>query len=74
MAAGVARAAATGLPAYLETTNPDNVDLYRRAGWQLTQTVTMETLTVWVMTHGPLDPGGRTATATESRAAELPRS
>ncbi|WP_433794499.1 GNAT family N-acetyltransferase [Actinoplanes sp. CA-252034] len=35
MAAGLRRAAADGLPAVLETSNPANVELYRRAGWEV---------------------------------------
>ncbi|MGC4874992.1 GNAT family N-acetyltransferase [Micromonospora sp. DT43] len=34
MRAGLAQAAAEGLPAILETSNPGNVELYRRAGWE----------------------------------------
>jgi ribosomal protein S18 acetylase RimI-like enzyme len=48
MAAGLRRAAADGLPAVLETSNPANVELYRRAGWQVTRTVT-EPLPIWFM-------------------------
>jgi len=48
MKAGLRRAAADGLPAVLETSNPDNVELYRRAGWQVVRTVT-EPLPIWVM-------------------------
>lgn len=35
MADGTARAHAAGLPAYLETSNPRNVDIYRDAGWSV---------------------------------------
>jgi ribosomal protein S18 acetylase RimI-like enzyme len=49
MAAGLRRAAADGLPAVLETSNPGNVKVYRRAGWQVVQEVTAEPLTIWVM-------------------------
>ncbi|GAA4459987.1 GNAT family N-acetyltransferase [Phytohabitans houttuyneae] len=48
MNAGLRRAADDGLPAVLETSNPANVELYRRAGWQVVRTVT-EPLTIWVM-------------------------
>lgn len=51
MAPGVASATSAGLPAYLETTNPDNVALYRRAGWEVTASITVEALSVWVMRH-----------------------
>jgi hypothetical protein len=40
-----------GLPAYLETINPDNVDLYHRAGWEVTASMTIDALSVWVMRH-----------------------
>lgn len=48
MNAGLKRAAADGLPAILETSNPANVELYRRAGWEVLRTVT-EPLPIWVM-------------------------
>jgi hypothetical protein len=51
MAPGVASATSAGLPAYLETTNPDNVDLYGRAGWEVTASMTIDALSVWVMRH-----------------------
>jgi GNAT superfamily N-acetyltransferase len=40
MAAGLDRAATAGLPAYLETANPRNVDLYRNVGWEVVAHVT----------------------------------
>jgi hypothetical protein len=43
------RAAADGLPAILETSNPANVEVYRRAGWQVVLVVTLGPLTVWIM-------------------------
>ena len=47
---GLARAAADGVPAVLETTNRDNVALYRRSGWDLMAVVeNVIGLTVWVM-------------------------
>jgi len=49
MAAGLERAAADGLPAVLETSNPGNVALYRRSGWEVVHTVPAGPLTVWVM-------------------------
>ncbi|MFD2077612.1 GNAT family N-acetyltransferase [Actinopolymorpha cephalotaxi] len=52
MNAGLRRAAADGLPAVLETSNPANVEMYRRAGWQVTHTVD-EPLPIWVMTQLP---------------------
>jgi GNAT superfamily N-acetyltransferase len=51
MAAGLARAAADALPAYLETTNPRNVELYLGAGWEVTASVGVPDLDVWVMRH-----------------------
>jgi len=50
MAAGLQAAAATGLPAFLETTNPANVGLYRRTGWEVVAQVP-EPLPIWVMTQ-----------------------
>jgi ribosomal protein S18 acetylase RimI-like enzyme len=52
MDAGLRRAAADGLPAVLETSNPGNVEVYRRAGWQVVRTVT-EPLPVWIMQQSP---------------------
>ena len=48
MAAGLRRAAAEGLPAMLETSNPANVDVYRRAGWEVVLVVA-EPLPIWIM-------------------------
>jgi GNAT superfamily N-acetyltransferase len=48
MDAGLRRAAADGLPAVLETSNPVNVEIYRRAGWRVVNTLT-EPVPVWVM-------------------------
>ncbi|HEX2772838.1 MAG TPA: GNAT family N-acetyltransferase [Micromonosporaceae bacterium] len=49
MRAGLRRAAEDGLPAILETSNPANVEVYRRAGWEVLLVVTAEPLTVWIM-------------------------
>lgn len=49
MAAGLRRAAADGLPAILETGNAANVELYRRAGWEVALVVTAAPLTIWIM-------------------------
>ena len=39
-------------PAYLETTNPDNVGLYERAGWTVTNALAVgPDLPVWVLRH-----------------------
>ncbi|MEH1122913.1 GNAT family N-acetyltransferase [Micromonospora sp. CPCC 206061] len=48
MAEGLRRAAADGLPAILETSNPGNVEFYRRAGWNLISTVESP-LPIWIM-------------------------
>ncbi|WP_269328872.1 GNAT family N-acetyltransferase [Kineosporia babensis] len=50
MAAGLERAAADGLPAYLETTNPGNVPMYERAGWKVTAELDAP-MPIWVMTQ-----------------------
>jgi GNAT superfamily N-acetyltransferase len=52
MTAGLDRAAEVGLPAYLETTNERNVELYQRAGWRLTESAAVDDLPIWVMRHG----------------------
>lgn len=52
MRSGLARAAAEGLPAYLETTNPGNVALYERAGWRV-ETQLAHPLPIWVMRQDP---------------------
>ncbi|MFC0007522.1 GNAT family N-acetyltransferase [Micromonospora siamensis] len=50
MAQGLRRAAADGLPALLETGNPVDVEIYRRAGWEVAQVVTTAApLTIWIM-------------------------
>ena len=48
MHAGLDRAAADALPAVLETSNPANVDFYRRAGWRVTGEIEAP-LPIWVM-------------------------
>jgi GNAT superfamily N-acetyltransferase len=50
IATGLDRAAAAGLPAYLETANPRNVDRYRAVGWEVVASVDPG-LPVWVMRH-----------------------
>ena len=45
----VARAREDGVPAYLETTNRRNVEVYRGAGWEVTGSVTTMDLPIWVM-------------------------
>jgi len=53
MATGLRRAAADGLPAVLETSNPGNVEVYRRAGWAVAAEVPAGPLTVWIMRQPP---------------------
>jgi ribosomal protein S18 acetylase RimI-like enzyme len=50
MKEGLRRAAADGLPAILETSNPRNVDIYRRAGWEVTGTGSAP-MPIWVMRY-----------------------
>lgn len=51
MAAGLERAAADALPAYLETTSASNVELYERSGWSVAATVPMPTIQIRVLLH-----------------------
>jgi ribosomal protein S18 acetylase RimI-like enzyme len=48
LAAGLRRAAADGLPAVLETSNPGNVEVYRRAGFEVIGKETVP-LPIWIM-------------------------
>ena len=59
MRPGLQRAKADGVPAYLETATPHNVDLYRRAGWDVVQSLRVEALDVWILRHEPLSPADR---------------
>ncbi|MGH1561251.1 GNAT family N-acetyltransferase [Mumia sp. DW29H23] len=52
MAAGLRRAAEDGLPSVLETSNRGNVDLYRRAGWEVVGELT-EPVPTWIMRQEP---------------------
>ncbi|WP_328652717.1 GNAT family N-acetyltransferase [Micromonospora sp. NBC_00330] len=52
MRAGLDRAAADGLPAILETSNPVNVELYRRAGWEVAGFLP-EPVPTWIMQQPP---------------------
>ena len=52
MRAGLDRAAADGLPAYLETTNPGNVKLYESVGWTVDSQFERP-LPIWVMRQDP---------------------
>jgi ribosomal protein S18 acetylase RimI-like enzyme len=51
MGAGVTTAHTEGLPACLETTNPSNVDLYEKAGWQVVGQADNAGPTTWVMVN-----------------------
>jgi ribosomal protein S18 acetylase RimI-like enzyme len=53
MGAGLARAAADRLPAYLETTSADNVGLYERSGREVTATIPVGPLEIRVLRHPP---------------------
>jgi ribosomal protein S18 acetylase RimI-like enzyme len=53
MAAGVTTAHADGLPACLETTNPSNVDMYEREGWQVVGQGTGDVPRTWVLVNRP---------------------
>jgi ribosomal protein S18 acetylase RimI-like enzyme len=52
MAEGLSRAAEDDLPAVLETSNPANVEMYRRAGWEVVRAVE-DPLPTWVMSQLP---------------------
>jgi ribosomal protein S18 acetylase RimI-like enzyme len=53
MAEGLRAAARAGLPAVLETSNPGNVEVYRRSGWAVLHRVDAGELPVWVMQQRP---------------------
>jgi ribosomal protein S18 acetylase RimI-like enzyme len=53
LTAGLRRADAAGLPAVLETSNPGNVRVYQRAGFEVIRETAAEGLAVWVMRHPP---------------------
>ena len=48
---GLARAAADGVPAILETTRADNVALYQRAWWSVDHELDVDDLNVWILSH-----------------------
>jgi GNAT superfamily N-acetyltransferase len=52
LAAGLRRADADGLPAVLETSNPGNVEVYRRAGFEVIGKETAP-LPIWIMRRNP---------------------
>jgi hypothetical protein len=42
-------AAEAELPAFLETTNPDNVEFYKKIGWEISASLRVDSLAIWVM-------------------------
>ncbi|WBC17360.1 GNAT family N-acetyltransferase [Micromonospora sp. WMMA1998] len=55
MRVGLERAAADGLPAVLETSNSYNVEMYRRAGWEVLHGF-VEPVPTWVLRQVPRRP------------------
>lgn len=53
MAAGLDRASADRLPAYLETSAPKNVEVYRSAGFAVEKELMVDDLPVWIMRFDP---------------------
>ncbi|GGM61631.1 GNAT family N-acetyltransferase [Dactylosporangium sucinum] len=53
MAEGLARADADGLPSYLETSNPANVEVYRSVGFEVEHDLRVDDLPVWIMSRPP---------------------
>ncbi|MDR7275945.1 GNAT family N-acetyltransferase [Catenuloplanes atrovinosus] len=51
MQPGLRRAAADGLPAYLETGTTVNVGIYQRSGWTVDKHITTGALTAWILRH-----------------------
>jgi ribosomal protein S18 acetylase RimI-like enzyme len=49
---GLSHAASAALPAVLETTNPDNLDIYRKLGWRVIAEAT-EPLPIWILQYDP---------------------
>ncbi|WP_433047192.1 GNAT family N-acetyltransferase [Dactylosporangium sp. CS-033363] len=52
MAAGLRRAERDGVPAYLETSSPKNVEVYRSAGFAVVEELMVDELPVWIMARG----------------------
>jgi hypothetical protein len=48
MAEGLRRAAASGVPAILETATPKNVEIYRSAGWEVLCELSAP-VPIWIM-------------------------
>ncbi|MEV0216660.1 GNAT family N-acetyltransferase [Micromonospora sp. NPDC050695] len=67
MRAGLERAAADGLPAILETSEPGNVELYRRAGWEVLGSLS-EPKPTWIMQQPPRQQSVATSQAAKMRA------
>jgi GNAT superfamily N-acetyltransferase len=53
MAAGLRRAEADGLPVVLETSNPGNVQVYERAGFEVVTETALDGLEIWVLRRPP---------------------
>ncbi|WP_238010107.1 GNAT family N-acetyltransferase [Dactylosporangium sp. AC04546] len=53
MAAGLSRADADGVPSYLETSNPANVEVYRSVGFEVQHHLLVDALPVWIMSRPP---------------------
>ncbi|WP_433206501.1 GNAT family N-acetyltransferase [Dactylosporangium sp. CS-047395] len=51
MAAGLRRAEQDGVPAYLETSSPKNVEVYRSAGFTVVEELMVDELPVWIMSR-----------------------
>ena len=51
MRAGLVEAGGAGVPAALETTNPDNVGRYVSEGWRISGEVDVDDLHVWILEH-----------------------
>ncbi|GAB7045193.1 GNAT family N-acetyltransferase [Catenuloplanes indicus JCM 9534] len=51
MEAGLRRAAADGVPAYLETATAANVAMYRRSGWAVETQLVANGVDAWILRH-----------------------
>ncbi|GAB7037236.1 GNAT family N-acetyltransferase [Catenuloplanes niger JCM 9533] len=51
MEAGLRRAAADGVPAYLETATAANVAMYRRSGWTVESELDANGVDAWILRH-----------------------
>jgi len=51
---GLNSASATGVDSYLETTNPSNLGIYERAGWEIVHEANhIPDVPIWVLRHRP---------------------